>query len=112
MSRTFVKAKEIQASSLLLTYYNPKFGLIVAADASDYVIGAVLLHRFQDRSERAICQASRSLTDAEKKCSKVRSDQERRARARLCCPKIPSLPPRTTLHMVYLSTVQIDSSAG
>ncbi|XGW09188.1 hypothetical protein V3C99_011471 [Haemonchus contortus] len=36
----FERAKEVLASDLLLTHYNPDLPIVVAADASDYGIGA------------------------------------------------------------------------
>ncbi|KAL6739958.1 hypothetical protein Aduo_013354 [Ancylostoma duodenale] len=53
----FEKAKKVLASPLLLTHFDPKLELIVAADASDYDIGAVIMHRFADGTEKAICHA-------------------------------------------------------
>ncbi|XP_055584820.1 uncharacterized protein K02A2.6-like [Uranotaenia lowii] len=44
--KSFDKFKKLLQSDLLLTHYNPKLEMIVAADASQYGIGAVLLHRF------------------------------------------------------------------
>ncbi|WKY12958.1 hypothetical protein Q1695_004069 [Nippostrongylus brasiliensis] len=71
---SFEKAKKILASPLLLTHYDPKLELIVAADASDYGVGAVLLHRFPDGTEKAVSHASRSLTDAEKKYGQIEKE--------------------------------------
>ncbi|EYB94088.1 hypothetical protein Y032_0175g486 [Ancylostoma ceylanicum] len=70
----FEKAKEVLASPLLLTHFDPKLELIVAADASDYGIGAVIMHRFADGTEKAICHASRNLTDAEKKYGQIEKE--------------------------------------
>ncbi|PIO58454.1 hypothetical protein TELCIR_20111, partial [Teladorsagia circumcincta] len=71
---TFDKAKEILASPLLLTHYDPKLDLIIAADASDYGIGAVILHRFADGSEKALSHASPSLTETEKKYGQIENE--------------------------------------
>ncbi|KAL6738862.1 hypothetical protein Aduo_012361 [Ancylostoma duodenale] len=70
----FEKAKKVLASPLLLTHFDPKLELIVAADASDYGIGAVIMHRFADGTEKAICHASRNLTDAEKKYGQIEKE--------------------------------------
>lgn len=68
---TLSSANERLASNLLLKSYDPRV-IIVAADASDYIGGAEILHRHSGGAEKAICHASRSLTAAEKKTT-VRS---------------------------------------
>ncbi|EPB69223.1 reverse transcriptase [Ancylostoma ceylanicum] len=70
----FDKAKKVLASPLLLTHFDLKLELIVAADASDYGIRAVVMHRFADGTEKAICHASRNLTDAEKKYEQIEKE--------------------------------------
>lgn len=61
----FEKAKSTLQSDLLLTHFDPQHIIKVAADASSYGIGAVILHRFPDNTEKAIAHAARALTTAE-----------------------------------------------
>lgn len=50
---------------LLLAYYNLSFDIIVALDASDYSLGAVISYIFLNNCQKAIAHVSRSLTSAE-----------------------------------------------
>ncbi|XP_062714269.1 uncharacterized protein K02A2.6-like [Aedes albopictus] len=63
--RSFEQFKEVLKSDLLLTHYNPKLPIVVAADASKTGIGAVIFHKFPNGSMKAIQHASRTLTPAE-----------------------------------------------
>ncbi|XP_062537789.1 uncharacterized protein K02A2.6-like [Armigeres subalbatus] len=63
--QSFKKFKAILQSELLLTHYDPTLPIIVAADASNTGIGAVILHKFADGKLKAVQHASRSLTPAE-----------------------------------------------
>lgn len=63
---SFDRFKRILQSGLLLTHYDPKLPIVVAADASNTGVGAVILHKMPDGSIKAIQHASRSLTAAEK----------------------------------------------
>ncbi|KAK6765279.1 hypothetical protein RB195_025275 [Necator americanus] len=59
---SFDKIKAVLSSDLLLTHFNPSLPIIVAADASNYGMGATLSHHFADGCEKVIYHASRCLT--------------------------------------------------
>ena len=53
-------------SDLFLAHFDPKQETVVAYDASDYGIGAVILHRFEDGTTNPVAHASRTLLQTEK----------------------------------------------
>ncbi len=70
-SSAFSKVKELITSDMVLIYYDPKFPLKLACDASPVGIGAVLSHVMQDGTERPIAFASRTLTKTEQNYSQI-----------------------------------------
>ena len=70
----FNKAKESLSSSYVLVHYNPSLPVILESDASQYGIGAVILHRFPNGDERPIAYASRSLNSSEKNYSQIEKE--------------------------------------
>ena len=67
----FIKVKELIASDMVLTHYDPGRPLRLACDASPVGIGAVLSHIMDDGSERPIAFASRTLSKTEKNYSQI-----------------------------------------
>ena len=67
----FKQAKEALQDDALLVHYDPDKPLILACDASQYGIGAVLSHVMEDGQERPIAYASRTLNPAEKRYSQL-----------------------------------------
>lgn len=70
----FEKAKGILISDLALTHFDPKLPIMVAADASQHGIGAVISHKFPDGNIKAIEHASKALTKAERNYSQIEKE--------------------------------------
>ena len=70
----FNNAKESLSSSHVLVHYNPSLPVILESDASQYGIGAVILHLFPNGDERPIAYASRSLNSSEKNYSQIETE--------------------------------------
>ena len=72
--RAFAQLKSMLSSDLLLTHFNPQLPIIVAADASNYGVGAVLSHVFPDNTQKAVIHAARTLTPAEKNYGQIEKE--------------------------------------
>lgn len=67
----FVRFKEIILSDLLLTHYDPRLPIVVAADASQTGIGGIAYHTYADGAMKAFLHVSRRLTPAETRYSQI-----------------------------------------
>ena len=67
-------SKKFLILDLFLTHFNLKQEIIVASDASDYGIGAVILHRFEDGMTKPVALTSRTLLLAEKNYSQIEKE--------------------------------------
>lgn len=72
--RSFEEVKTFLQSDLLLTHYDPNNEILVAADASSHGVGAVILHRFADGTQKAVAHASRTLSPAEQNYGQVEKE--------------------------------------
>ncbi len=72
--KAFQSAKEALQADSLLVHYDPKKPLVIACDASQYGIGAVLSHVTEDQQERPVAYVSRTLTPAEKNYSQLEKE--------------------------------------
>ena len=57
-----------------LVHFNSDLPLVLACDASQFGIGAVLAHRMADRSEKPIGYASRTLSKAKQNYSQLEKE--------------------------------------
>uniref|UniRef100_A0A5S6Q499 Reverse transcriptase domain-containing protein n=1 Tax=Trichuris muris TaxID=70415 RepID=A0A5S6Q499_TRIMR len=71
---SFQALKDSLCTDAVLAHFDPSQQIGVSCDASDVGIGAVLFHRYVDGSERPIANASKTLTDAQRRHSQVEKE--------------------------------------
>ena len=72
--RAFASIKQILVSPLALVHYDPSLPLVMAADASNSGVGAVIYHRYPDGTEKAIAHASKTLTQTEQHYAQIEKE--------------------------------------
>ena len=70
----FQTAQDALQADTLLVHYDPSKPLVLACDASQYGIGAVLSHSIDDSNDRPIAYVSRTLSPAEKHYSQLEKE--------------------------------------
>ncbi|CAF3331177.1 unnamed protein product [Rotaria socialis] len=72
--KSFERLLQDISNTTTLVHFDAHLPLILETDASHYGIGAVLLHRYPDGSERPISHASKTLTTAERNYSQIEKE--------------------------------------
>ena len=72
--QAFQQAKENLIKAPILAHYDPDLPIVLAGDASNYGLGAVISHVMPDGSEQPVAFASRTLTNSEKNYSQVEKE--------------------------------------
>jgi len=72
--KSFDKSKELLTSATFLVHFNRSLPILLACDASEYGMRAVLAHHLPDGSEHPVTCASRSLSRAERNYSQLEKE--------------------------------------
>lgn len=83
--KAFKEIKEMFKSELMLLHFDPKLRIIVASDASESAIGAVILHNVENCNIKPIARVSYGLQSAGKK---LQPHRERGTSHYLCSEEI------------------------
>lgn len=70
----FDNLKQEICRATTLVHFDAKLPIILATDASQYGLGAVIMHRYHDGTERPIAYASKTLTDSEQRYSQIEKE--------------------------------------
>ena len=73
-SKAFYDSKKLLLSSNCLTHFDSSLDLVLACDASNYGLGAVIPHKMPDSSDRPIAYASRTLNRSEQNYSQLEKE--------------------------------------
>ena len=72
--QAFERLKNILCTDTILAHFNPQEQIGISCDASDVGIGAVLFHRYSDGTKRPIANASKTLSDTQRRYSQVQKE--------------------------------------
>jgi len=72
--KAFAESKKLLLNSAVLVHFDSDKEVILACDASPHGVGAMILCKMEDGSERPIAFASRSMSDAEKQYSQLEKE--------------------------------------
>lgn len=72
--KAFGELKSILTQDLSITHFDPKLDIILGRGTSDYVIGAVLIHKYDNESKNSIANALRSLLPAEQNYGQIEKE--------------------------------------
>ena len=61
-------------NNTVLAHFDPSCPVRISCDASESGVGAVLFHRYKDNSKRPIANASKTLTDAQKRYPQIQKE--------------------------------------
>lgn len=67
----FEKAKSLLTSDLTLVHYSLEKEMLLLCDASEYGVGAVLVHKMEDGTEKPVIMSSRTLQDHERRYAQI-----------------------------------------
>ncbi|GFR83010.1 transposon Tf2-9 polyprotein [Elysia marginata] len=70
----FQHVKNLLSADTVLAHFNPALEVGISCDASDVGIGCVLFHRYSDGSERPFANASKTLTQTQRKYSQIQKE--------------------------------------